>query len=307
MPADAPPSAPAIRPQRRASPAADLPSATGGTRAFGRVFSLARDAVASALLRTGLTPNAISVIGFVATLAAAYCLLHGASQQVPYFYAGRGPVGWWPLWAGLFLIVAGACDLLDGAVARLGNLRTGFGAILDSTLDRFSDMAIFLGCLLHFGLVDNLTSQVLAATALCNAALISYVKARAEGIVEDCSVGWWLRGERCAFLLFGCLSGHVVAALWQLAILPHFTVWRRVMYSYAAVRALERGLPLPPRGPWPGRLGRLQLWRYPRGSLAYDIVSGVNFLFVVGLPWLWPALLGVGAGVDRLRAWLAGP
>lgn len=117
--------------------------------------------------------------------------------------------------------------MLDGAIARVGNMSSRFGAILDSTLDRFSDMAIFIGCTLHFVLTEevNLTLLVLAIVALCNSVLISYIKARAEEIVADCSVGYWLRGERFAAVLIGCATGHVIAVLWQLGVLNALTVW----------------------------------------------------------------------------------
>jgi CDP-diacylglycerol--glycerol-3-phosphate 3-phosphatidyltransferase len=248
----------------------------------------------------------MTLMGFVVTCAAGYCLARGASDQVPYFYNGVGRVSWWPAWAALLLLVSGACDMLDGAIARVGNMRSSFGAILDSTLDRFSDMAILLGCALHFSLVGNLTLSVIAVIALCNAFSISYIKARAEEIIEDCSVGYWLRGERLAAVLIGCATGHVVAVVWQLGISSLFTVWRRLSYAHKAVTCLEKGLPPPPRGPAPGLIGRFQLWRHPRGSIPYDVVTGANIAYIVVLPWVWAVLLGHGGGADPLGAWLLG-
>ena len=233
-------------------------------------------------------------------------MTRGASDQVPYFYNGAGDVSWWPAWAALFLVVAGACDMLDGAVARVGRMASRFGAILDSTLDRFGDMAIFLGCALHFALVGNLTCETLAVVALCSAFLISYVKARAEEIIADCSVGYWLRGERFAAVLLGCVTGHVIAVLWQLAVLNLLTVWRRLGHSRQAVRNLDHGLPPPPRGPSPGLLGQFQLWRHPRGSIPYDVVTGLNIAYIFAAPWVCPVLLGQGAYADPLRTWLGG-
>ena len=125
-------------------------------------------------------------------------------------------MGWWPALAALFLFAAFACDMLDGAVARVGHLGSRSGAVLDSAVDRFSDMAIYLACALHFALLPqpNVTYQLLAVLALCNGVLISYIKARAENMIEDCTVGYWLRGERCAALLIGCTFGHMPAVLW---------------------------------------------------------------------------------------------
>lgn len=277
----------------------------GASRAIGASIGAARDTAARGLIAVGLTPNHVTATGFLMTCVAGYCLARGASDQAPYFYNGLGDRSWWPAWAALFLVIAGACDMLDGAVARIGSLKTRFGAILDSTLDRLSDMAIFLGCALHFALLGNLTGEILAIIALCNSFLISYVKARAEDSIPDCSVGYWLRGERFAAILLGCATGHVIAVLWQLAVLNLFTVWRRLDYARRAVRCLEKGLPQPPQGPGAGRLDRLRLWRYPRGSVPYDVVTGINIAYLVAAPWFLPVLVGHGDYADPLGVWLA--
>ncbi len=277
--------------------------AGGASLSIGRAVGRARDRVALGLIRCGATPNRITIVGFLLTCGAAYCLMHGASHQVWYLHTGPGPVSAWPALAALLLFLAGACDMLDGAIARVGRMGTRAGAVLDSSVDRFSDMAIYIGCFLHFALLPapSLTYQLLALVALCNGVLISYIKARAEDIIPDCSVGYWLRGERFAAILIGCACGHVPAVLWQMAIGCLFTVWRRLSYAYAAVAALESGRPAPPRGPVPGWRGRLQLWRRPRGSIAYDLVTGANIAYIVVGPVLWPALLATEPWTDPLR------
>ena len=201
---------------------------------IGRGFCAARDGVARGLIAVGFTPNLVTTTGFVFTLAAGWCLAQGAGHQVPYFYDGQGPVSYWPLWAALLLIGSGACDMLDGAVARVGNLASPFGAVLDSTLDRLSDMAIFIGCATYYWRAGD-ASWFVPIAALCNAFMISYIKARAENVIPDCAVGYWLRGERFAAVLIGCLCGHVIAALWLLAVLAAFTVLRRFVYAWQAV------------------------------------------------------------------------
>lgn len=280
----------------------------GASKTIGTAIGNARDTIARCLVRAGATPNRITVAGFLFTCAAGACLAQGASAQVPYFVVRSGPVNWWPALAALFLLLAGACDMLDGAVARVGGLSTRAGAVLDSVTDRLSDMAVFVGCLVHFALLrpGNLTYQVLAILALCNAVLISYIKARAENLIDDCAVGYWLRGERFAAVLIGCAVGHVPAVLWLLAVSPAFTVWRRMQYAYQAVQATDAGRPLPARGPSQRWWGRLQPWRRPRGSIAYDMVTGVNIAFISAAPWWWPTLLGSGPRADPLRVWLGG-
>ncbi|MBU0640857.1 MAG: CDP-alcohol phosphatidyltransferase family protein [Planctomycetes bacterium] len=280
--------------------------APGISKTIGQGFCDARDAVARVLIRLGATPNRLTILGFVMTCGAGYCLARGADQQVPYFYSGDGPVGWWPAWAALFVFLSGACDMLDGAVARVGGMHTRFGAILDSIVDRLSDMAIFLGCAAFFALRGNLTYALLAMAALCNAVLISYIKARAETVIADCSAGYWLRGERFAALLIGCTTGHMPAVLWQLTVLGFLTVVRRINYARLATTALDRNAALPPRGPDAGWPGHFQPWRHPRGTIQYDIVTGLNIAFIVMAPRIWPTLLPAADYADPLRAWLAG-
>jgi phosphatidylglycerophosphate synthase len=190
--------------------------------------------------------------------------------------------------------------MLDGAVARLGNMTTRFGKILDSVFDRFSDMAIYIGCAWYFAWQHNVTYQLLAVLALCHACLISYSRARAENIIPDCSVGYWLRGERFAAVLIGCATGHVPAVLWQQATSPFFTVVRRVSYSARVLGAMSTQGVLPVSGPAPGWRGRLQLWRHPRGSVSYDLVTGFNIAYIVVAPLIWPALLATGDWADPL-------
>ncbi len=282
--------------------------AAGASRTIGATVAAARDVVARGLVYLGATPNRITVVGFALTCGAGYCLARGASQQAAYFRSGDGPAGWWPALAGVFLLLAGACDMLDGAVARVGQLASRSGAILDSSVDRFSDMAIYLACFLHFALLPrpNLTYQLLAVIALCNAFLISYIKARAEDIIDDCSVGYWQRGERFAGFLIACGAGHVPAVLWQTAVSCLFTVWRRMSFAYLTVRAADARRPLPPRGPAAGWRGALQLWRRPRGSIGYDVVTGLNIAYIIWGPCLWPVLHATGPWADPLRRCLGG-
>lgn len=279
---------------------------SGASLAIGSRICAARDVVARGAIAIGFTPNRMTLAGFLLTCGAGYCLMRGAGDQAPFFYNGDGPKSWWPTLAAGCLFVAGAADMLDGAVARVGNLGSRFGEILDSTLDRFSDIAVFIGCALHFAMVGNLTLLVASIVALCNSFLISYVKARSEEVIKDCSVGFWWRGERCAAVVIGCASGHVVAVVWQLSVTGLLTVWRRIDFARRAANALDRGLPPPPHGPSAGFFGRFQLWRHPRGSVPYDIVVGLNIAFIVFSPFIWSIFAGQGPLADPLRALLGG-
>jgi phosphatidylglycerophosphate synthase len=276
----------------------------GVTKAIGMAFALARDGLAVALVAARVTPNTLTGAGFIVTLGSAACLALGAGDA----FGASAVAGqsYWPLWAGVLLIAAGACDMLDGAVARIGGKSTSFGAVLDSSLDRFSDVAIFLALVAHFCWRGNLTYTFLAAVALANTFLISYVKARAEDLIEDCTVGWWQRGERHVALLIACFSCHVPVFLWQQATLPMLTVFRRLDYTRKALGARERGLLPPAKGPPTGRIRWLYPWRYPRGSVPFDLMAAGNVVILVFGPWILPFFRGRTDPLRRLIEAVAG-
>ncbi|RMF23929.1 MAG: CDP-alcohol phosphatidyltransferase family protein [Deltaproteobacteria bacterium] len=242
----------------------------------------------------GATPNMISCAGLVAACAAAACLAVGAGHAPPWETGPRGqPHSLWPAAAGLLMLVAGILDLLDGAVARNGNLQTRFGGVLDSTLDRFGDMAVLLGCSLYFARAGNLTYVLLSGLALVWIVQISYVKARAEAFVEDLGVGFWQRGERTVAFILGGLSGHVATVLWILALLPPFTVARRLIHAWR----LLSGDPAAPAGSF------VPPWRGPRGAPGYVAVC----LLLAALIVLGPHVHGtLGASADPFGTFLAG-
>ena len=279
----------------------------GRSYALGSAVASARNRVARALLGIGATPNRLTLAGFLLTAMAAAFLLPGAGHRAPW-EAGKDaatPSSWWPVGSSLFLFIACALDMLDGAVARIGRMSTPFGGVLDSTLDRFSDIAIYLACAVHFAWVGNLTYNLLAIVAMANTFLISYVKARAEDLIDDCSVGWWLRGERCVAMLICTALCHVPTLLWQQATLPAFTVLRRVLYARATLNRSPGWAGL--RGPLPGRWRYLAPWRYPRGSKPYDLVVAVNVAFLVVAPWIHPFFYGAGDPLRRLLERLMAP
>ena len=148
----------------------------GTSRAIGQGFCDARDAIARRLIAARITPNMLTIFGLLATCVAAACFFRGGS----YSHATLRQLGMPPYMfiAGIFLVLASAMDMLDGAVAKLGKQQTPLGAVLDSSVDRLSDAAIYIGLVGHFVLVGNLTYGILSAIAMANAMLISYVKAR---------------------------------------------------------------------------------------------------------------------------------
>jgi len=162
-------------------------------KAVGNGIAAARDAIARRLLRLGIGPNALTLLGMVLTAGAGVCYGLGAGRGFGWSLAPSGAGNLYPLLAGLLLLLASACDMLDGAVARLGGRSSPFGAFLDSTLDRYSDFAVYAGIAAYYAWQRpaNLTFVLLCMLAFFNAFMISYTRARAEDLIESCKVGFW--------------------------------------------------------------------------------------------------------------------
>jgi len=262
-------------------------------RAVGAFFVASRDAVARGLLRLHVTPNMLSLAGTALTVLAGACFAASCPDRFAWSLDPAAPANAYPLLAVALLLLSCACDMLDGAVARIGNLGTRFGGFLDSTLDRYSDAAVFAGIALYYARSSpgNVTFVLLCMLASTNAFLISYTRARAVEAGADCPVGYWQRGERMAAVLIGSTAYHIPAMLLQQAILTFPTVLCRVLHAKAV---LEGRSPItdPRKGDW--RL-KIRLWRWPRMTVPYDLVTAANIAWLVFAPV--PA-------TDYLRAWL---
>ncbi len=264
-------------------------------RAIGSFFIWARDHVARGLICLHVTPNKLTLAGMVFTAAAGACYAAGSSSSFGWSLR-PGPVGnLYMMGAFWLLILASACDMLDGAVARIGNLGSKFGAFLDSTLDRYSDFAVFCGiaCCYAWQRPANVTLVFLSMLAFFNSFMISYARARAEDIIEHCTVGYWQRGERSAAILIATAAHNIPALVVQQALSPLFTVLLRIFYTKAVIEG--RAPVTDPRlGGW---WLKIRLWRWPRMTVPYDIITGLNiaWLIFVRIP-----------AYDPLRAWLGG-
>jgi CDP-diacylglycerol--glycerol-3-phosphate 3-phosphatidyltransferase len=180
------------------------------------------DPIVSPLASIGVTPNMISAAGFAGNVAAAA-------------FAGGGQLRI----AGALMLMFSALDLLDGALARKTGTVTRFGAIFDSALDRLSEAAVLAGLLFHYTQVGQHTEEiVLAYAAIVGSVMVSYVRARAEGIGLELREGLFTRAER-VLLLGGALIiglGVVRWALWALAVLSHATAAQRVFAVWQKTR-----------------------------------------------------------------------
>jgi phosphatidylglycerophosphate synthase len=138
--------------------------------------------------------------------------------------------------AGIFLILAGVSDMLDGSLARANGAASPFGSYIDSVADRFTESLIFAGIAWHLREKPEL---VVAVAALAGSFLVSYAKARAEALGVSCDVGLMERPERIILLIAGALLGLLAPVLWALAILTLLTAAQRVLHVRRAMRTKE--------------------------------------------------------------------
>ncbi len=248
-------------------------------RAVGKGFAAVRDWLGRGLVRLGVTPNVLTLTGMVLTAGAGVCYAFGAGSRFAWSLTPLAPGNCYLLAAGVVMFLANACDMLDGAVARLGGRKTPFGAFLDSTLDRYSDFAVYAGIAVFYawGSPANVTFILLSLVAFVNAFMISYTRARAEDIISFCTVGYWQRGERSVAILIATFAHNIPALLVQQAALALLTVLRRIGYT-RAVTAGKSPIIDPRKGNF---WLKVRLWRWPRATLAYDAVTFLNMAWLV--------------------------
>src|ERR1041384_1344665 len=145
--------------------------------------------VVKGLIKIGLTPNAVTTIGLILNIGVAIIFIIGAEE------GNRGDLTYVG-WAGALILFAGLFDMLDGQVARLGNMGSKFGALYDSVLDRYSELVMFLGICYYLIGHHYFLSSLFAFIALIGSMMVSYVRARAEGLGIDCKGGLMQRPER---------------------------------------------------------------------------------------------------------------
>lgn len=165
-----------------------------------------------------ISPNALTVTGFLFTILAAITLAHNL------------------FWGGILILVGGFFDLLDGMVARIHNKLTDFGAFLDSVLDRYSDAFLFLGFTWYFFNNKSFTGVCLSLGALVGALLISYTRARAEGLGRECKAGIMERPERILLLALAAITGWAQPVMGIMIVMVHFTVFQRIYHVWKVMK-----------------------------------------------------------------------
>ncbi|MFO8012478.1 MAG: CDP-alcohol phosphatidyltransferase family protein [Phycisphaerae bacterium] len=262
---------------------------------INRIIGPCRDAVARGLVRLGLRPNHVTALGMLLTVGAGVAVACGR----PY----------WRAWAVTLIVGAGACDMLDGAMAKVGGRVTRFGAIFDSTCDRAGDAALYLGPVFYYLLrpdaqdaaAPNLGMASLAAVGLVWAQATSYLRARAAAEGAEGGGGFWQRGERVVTLLLGLAFHHLSTAVWILGVAPLATVVHRLWRVARTTPGPDGRPPNPPGEDEPRGLLGVLLFRWPRLSVPFDIQAGVTIALLVFVAFPEPDW------VRMLVAWLVGP
>ncbi|MFH1241316.1 MAG: CDP-alcohol phosphatidyltransferase family protein [Pseudomonadota bacterium] len=178
--------------------------------------------VGNLLARLSVHPNTLSLAGLI------FSILAGVTYSIGAFF-----------WAGWIVVLAGTCDVLDGQIARQTGKGSQFGAFFDSTLDRFGEVFIFLGLAWYFS--DKHQSPwvvLLIILTISGSFMVSYTRARAEGLGIDCKVGWMQRPERVTLLIIGSLVAPIPIigpflikiTILLLAVLSNLTAIQRVLY-----------------------------------------------------------------------------
>jgi CDP-diacylglycerol--glycerol-3-phosphate 3-phosphatidyltransferase len=225
-------------------------------------------------------PNTLTLIGVIINVGAAWAL--GFQRFIL---------------AGVIMVVANIFDFIDGKVAHELHLQSRFGAFWDSTLDRFSDLALLTGLIYLYSKLGRSDYVMVAALTLIFSIMTSYARARAESLVDKCKVGFMERPERIVLFMIGAFTNRMAAVLWVILVLSILAVANRIYYTYLALN----GLPLPTREGPMGWFNHAFFWTDERTTLPYDawVIAILAFVWLTPPDWLGdptangPGLIGL--------------
>lgn len=187
------------------------------------------------MIKIGITPNFITTTGFILNLFATGLMIYAAI----YDPSNTSIIGY----AGGVIIFAGLFDMMDGRLARLGNMQSTFGALWDSTLDRYSELFTLFGILFYLLANQWVWSGIITFLAIIGSIMVSYVRARGEGLGIDVKVGFMQRPERVVVTAIGAIVCGACNSLWALAVpmmlialLANITAFWRIAYCYKQLK-----------------------------------------------------------------------
>ena len=200
------------------------------TRAIGVVCGGIIDRIVRWLALSRIHPDVLTFIGLVINIWAAWLFARAGSAVDPKVDFR---------WAAVVVICAGLFDMVDGRVARATSQVTRFGGFFDSVVDRYSDLALYMGLLVYYASINRFFYIVLTAVVMTGSVMVSYTRARAENTIPKCKVGFLERPERIVLIIIGALFGRMAAALWVIAVLSNLTVIHRMIYTWREATRLE--------------------------------------------------------------------
>ena len=189
------------------------------TGTVGKLSMFPLRAVIRISVALGISPNTLTLIGVLINCAAGWAL---ARNNFPL--------------AGVVMICANIFDFIDGKVAFITGKQSEFGAFWDSTLDRFSDLALFTGLIWLYAELGRKDYVLITTLTLIFAIMTSYARARAECLIDKCKVGFMERPERIVLFMIGAFTNRMAAVLWVILVLSVFTVADRIIYTYRELR-----------------------------------------------------------------------
>jgi len=196
------------------------------TAKLGVLLSPILDALVRALSHVSADVLTMTGLALTGVASAFFALSGGPGYASPALLRVGGAIA----------LVAAVFDMLDGRVARARGRGTNFGAFLDSTMDRYSDMLLYLGLLVLYARLERTSLMVLVWVAAFGGFMTSYARARAESLIPRCPVGIMERPERIVLLIAGALLNRMVAVLWIVAVLSNLTAVQRIVYTYVELK-----------------------------------------------------------------------
>ena len=175
----------------------------------------ALEAAGRTLVRWHISADAVTYLGLVLTIGVAALAALGEIR-----------------WAGLAYIFAAVCDALDGTVARVSGRGSRFGAFLDSNIDRFEESIVFLGLTIYYAGIGGRWELPLLLVVTVGSMMVSYTRARAEGVGVACKVGFMTRVPRVALMIVGMILNQVLIVLVILAVTTLFTSFQRMVHVW---------------------------------------------------------------------------
>jgi CDP-diacylglycerol---glycerol-3-phosphate 3-phosphatidyltransferase len=252
------------------------------TGTIGKLSMFPLRAIIRTSVALGISPNTLTLIGVLINCAAAWALAQDRFVL-----------------AGFIMICANIFDFIDGKVAFITGTQSEFGAFWDSTLDRFSDLALFTGLIWLYSKLGRTDYVLITTLTLIFAIMTSYARARAECLIEKCKVGFMERPERIVLFMIGAFTNRMAAVLWVILALSVLSVANRIHYTYLELNKR----PMPSMAGLRGSFNRAFFWRDERTTIPYDlwVIAILAFVWLTPPDWLNDP---VAAGQPGLLQWI---